>query len=165
VNGAVDIGADEFVDALPATGALTPKSLTSAAGSSKSLKAVYTDVSGYRDFSAVDILVTDDGVANAIWVNYNQSANKLALRNDAGTAYQPETCAPGEVRILKNTQGSLNCAKTTMSGTGSNLIMVWDITPTVPSIASVPKKIMVRGSDSMHHTTNWVQKGSWTIRP
>ena len=110
----------------PTLGTLTPSVLTSSPDIAQTFSAIYSDADGYADFKQVSLRVGP-------WVNginalYIRTVNKLYLRNDAGTGYVGN-CTPGVAGTLTNTQGTLNCGATTVTGTGNNLTVNWNITP------------------------------------
>jgi hypothetical protein len=87
----------------------------------------------------------------------------MYLFNDAGTAPVTGDCVPGTAGLLENTQGTLNCAESTVSGAGKDLAVNWSITPKPAFASAAAKKLWMIGRDRAGLTSGWSQKGSWTI--
>jgi len=148
----------------PTLGAVTPSTLTSAPGVAKTFRAVYTDTDGYASLRNLHFLVnaTLDG-ANGIWLMYVRPANKLYLYNNAGTGFVG-TCTPGVAGRLSNSQGTLLCGATTVSGSGNNLTISWSIRPKAAFARPTKRNIYLFARDKYNATAGWTDKGNWTIR-
>ena len=144
----------------PALGTLTPSVVTSEANEAQEFSAVYSDRNGFRDLKHVYLKVGSS--INGIAAIYSRTNNKLYLVNDAGMGYVG-TCTPGEAKTLTNTQGRLDCETTTVSGTGNNLTVNWNITPKA-SFAGT-KSLYMFARDNADLTVGWEHKGNWTISP
>jgi hypothetical protein len=146
----------------PVLQTLTPANLTSAAGTARNLTAVYSDADGQANLKTVELLVTTSGsTAAAILAKYDRTAKKLSLYNDSGTS-AIGSCSPGEATILTNAQGSLDCSATTVSASGQDLTVVWNIKPK-PAFTGA-QQMKMKATDNSNATVGWVKKGTWTIQ-
>ncbi len=57
--------------------------------------------------------------------------------------------------MIENTQGSLDCAKTTVSGSGNNLTVKWNITPKAAFASTTPKNLYMRDIDNSNTTSEF----------
>ena len=87
------------------------------------------------------------------------------MYNDAGTGLLIKSCTPGGVGKLSNTQGSLNCASTSVTVAGNDITIDWNITPKGVFASSTAKKVSMKVTDNSKATSGWVLKGSWKIDP
>ena len=149
----------------PTLGTLTPSVLSSTAGVAKTFKAVYRDANGYKNLKQVNFKINaTSGGANCIYAVYNRPLNKLYLYNDAGTAYVGN-CTPGAAKTLTNTKGVLKCAATTVTVSGNNLTVSWNIKPNSAFASATKKNLYMFARDMSNATTGWKDKGDWTINP
>ncbi|MBI3323953.1 MAG: hypothetical protein HYZ92_01580, partial [Candidatus Omnitrophica bacterium] len=70
-------------------------------------------------------------------------------------------CTPGSSTVLSNSQASLACARTTVSGSGTTLTVTWALTFT--SAFTGAKRVYLYAQDDTGATAGWTQKGTWTI--
>ena len=149
----------------PSIVSLRPSSVTSAANKAKAFAAVYTDRNGPGNLKAVEFLVSPGTSAvNGIRTKYNRGLNKLYLYDDAGKALLPTTCTPGAAGTITNTQGTLNCAATTVSVSGNNLKVNWNIKPKAAFASATPRNLRMLAVDKGGLNSGWVTKGTWTIQ-
>jgi len=144
----------------PALGTLTPSVVASATNVGQSFSAVYSDGDGCRDLKHVYLKV--GSLMNGIVAIYSRTTNQAYLVNDAGTDYVG-SCTPGVSEVLANTQGTLDCGLTTVSGTGNNLTVNWNITPKAGFAGT--KSLYLFARDNADSTAGWEDKGDWGITP
>ena len=145
----------------PTLGTLTPSVLTSASATAQTFTAIYSDADGYANIKQTYLKVHN--TANGIYLRYNRLTNKLYLYNDAGTA-TVGNCTPGGAGRLTNTQGSLNCAATTVAVSGNNLTVKWNIAPKAAFVAATKKNVYTYVRDMSNLTAGWTDRGDWTIK-
>jgi len=152
-----------FTNVAPTLGTVSPSPLTSAAGTPQSLTAVYSDANGSGDVNLAYLMVnaTLNG-ANAIYGYYARTTGRIYLLNDLGSA-PVGNCTPGAATKLTNSQGSIDCAATTVTGVGNDLTVVWRVTPTGTFTGT--KNVYLNVRDNASATTGWADKGDWTITP
>ena len=131
----------------PTLGTVTPSVLTSTPAVAQTFSAVYSDADGYANLKQVHFLVnTTASGANGIRLLHDRTVNKLYLFNDAGTGYVG-SCTPGVAGSLSNTRGTLNCAATTVSGSGNNLTVNWNITPKAAFASATTRNLYLYARD------------------
>lgn len=141
----------------PTVVSLTPSSVNGTPYVAQNFTAVYSDLNGYQDLKIVYIRVNSN--INGIKVYYNQTVNKIYLTADSGTG-TVGNCTPGAAVTLTNSQGSVNCAQTTVSGAGTTLTVNWNITPN-PS--SQVWNIYLLSQDMANYNSAWILKGTWKL--
>lgn len=146
----------------PTNVSLTPSSTTSAAGSARNFTAVYSDPNGYKNLQFAFLRV--GGSANGLYVYYDVQQNLLYLRDDANTTWLGGY-APSSANTISNSQGSLNCASTTVSGSGTNLSVNWNLTPSTSfaGIGSASRSLELSARDRGNLNAAFANFGSWTI--
>jgi hypothetical protein len=146
---------------IPVNVSLTPTSGTSASGTARTITTVTSDGDGSSDISTVRILVnTSVSTVNAIYGTYDVVNNKLYLFNDGGTALLGGF-APGSANTISNSQGSLNCAATTVSSSGNMVTVNWNLTPTPAFVGA--KNLYQYATDKEGNAAAWLNQGTWTI--
>jgi hypothetical protein len=145
----------------PVNVSLSPSTASSVAARSQHFTATYSDADGATDLSLVRLLMNKDlSSANALYAVYNTSQNKLYLFNDAGTA-AGGGFAPGSANTISNGQGSLNCAATSVSINGNNLVVNWNFTP-APGFTGANNAYLM-ATDQAGASATFAQKGTWTV--
>lgn len=102
-----------------------------------------------------------DSNASAMVAYYDATANKLYLMNDAGSGWLGGF-APGSANIISNSQGSLNCAGTSVIGKDEKLTVVWSLTPAA-KLAGTTQKLCLYVQDLDTLSDGWTQFGTWSI--
>jgi len=146
---------------LPSVVGLTPASLSGDAGSSGTLTATYADSAGYGTLTKVQVCL--GGLtypATSLYAAYFPGTNLLYLYNASNVAVGG--FAPGSNNVITTPLGSLNCAATTVSGSGDTLTVAWSITP--GTALSGTQNLYLQSADA-ESTSNWALLGTWTIIP
>jgi hypothetical protein len=141
---------------------LRPSVLTSQVERAQTFSAVYSDSAGYTNIKTVDLLIGPETGEKAIWVSYDRTANKIYLYDDSGRT-PLGGCTAGSAGKIMNTQGIIDCGRTTVSGTGKSLTVNWSITPRA-AFASITEKtiwMIVRGTSNRN--SGWAARGTWTV--
>ncbi len=149
--------------AAPAVGSISPSSGSSLPNSQVIFTTTYADPDGWQNIQYVHLLINTaiDG-RKSFYGYYNQNTNKLYLRNDANTEPWLGGFAPGSSNIIENSYVKLDCSKSTASGSGNNLTVTWNIT--FKSTFTGAKKLYLYVKDDYNLNSDWVQKGTWTIK-
>lgn len=159
VKGNVVIG----TNSVPAVGALTPSSGNSIPDQAVTFSATYTDNNGEPDMVDTAILVNSSlSGANAFCGYYNYFTNKLYLASDDGASWLGGF-APGSANIIENSYSRLNCANTTVTGSYPNLTIAWNASFKPAFASTQSKNIYLKVIDGSGATSDWVQKGTWTV--
>ena len=145
----------------PTVGTITPASGTSGPDQTVSFTTTFSDSDTWLNIQYVYFLMnTSTAGTNCLYAYYNQNTNRLYLRNDAnsswGTGY-----APGAANVIENSYVKLNCASTTISGSGNTLTVNWSIT--FKSTFTGTKNTYLYVRDDANAYQSWTQKGTWTI--
>ncbi|MDP9351115.1 MAG: C39 family peptidase [Chloroflexota bacterium] len=104
----------------PATGQSLPRTAVSYA-------ATYRDVDGAVGISSAALMLnTSVSGASRVHVRYDAPTNKLYLRSDDGKSWLGGV-TPGSTSPVSNTRAVLNAASTTVSGSGTDLVIRWSL--------------------------------------
>jgi hypothetical protein len=149
----------------PTVGAVTPAVATTTAGTAQEFSAIYSDVDGFANLKTLSFQVAvGTSKANGIWALYDQNMDQLTLKDDAGLGLVAGSCTPGMAGgTLSNSQGTLNCAQTTVVKAGKTLTIHWSITPKATFAAATPKGIRTSAMDNSLATSGVVSQGQWQI--
>lgn len=147
--------------AAPTLGAVVPVAGKSSPDQEAAVSSVYSDADGWSTLTDLRFLInTSTGPANALYLRYDRVLNKLYLLNDAGTAWLGGV-APGSAVTLENSLGRLVCAKTTVSGSGANLTLSWQIN-FKSAAAGKTYNVYLWAKDNLT-AVGWTQKGTWLV--
>lgn len=149
------------VNRVPLLGTITPSSGTGQVNSAQTFTATYSDPDGWQNIQYVYLLInTSASGANCLYGYYNQNTNLLYLRNDANTGWLGGY-APGSVNTIENSYAKLNCASTSVSGSGTTLTLNWSVTLKPPFTGIKNTYLYVR--DDVNAYVYYTKKGTWTI--
>ncbi|MBI5694651.1 MAG: hypothetical protein HZC51_02770 [Nitrospirae bacterium] len=157
-----DIGADELVGAAPN---VTPVNVSATAangvpGSAQQVVAVWSDANGAMDLNNMQLQVGTNATGGIIKVRYVRSTNLLHMVNDAGNAWLGGF-TPGSANVISNSRGSLNCATTTVTASGNNITVSFNLTPAATYTGS--KNLSMYAVDNSGAATAWQSRGTWSI--
>lgn len=145
----------------PTSLSVNPSSGTSQSSVARPLNVVYSDPNGNGDISQARVLIAASANGTgALYGVYDAILNKLYLYNDAGSSIS-NGYAPGSANVIPNSQGTLNCAATTVSRSGNTLTVGWNFTPNGFFVGA--KTIYGRVSDKAGATQGLKALGSWDI--
>ena len=83
--------------------------------------------------------------------------------NNAGTGFVG-SCTPGAAGSLSNSRGTLSCRATTVSRSGNNLTVNWNIKPKAAFVSATKKNLYLYARDMSNAITGWTDKGDWRIK-
>ncbi|MBI5694646.1 MAG: S8 family serine peptidase [Nitrospirae bacterium] len=143
-----------------------PVNLSAAApagntGSPALVTASWRDNNGASDLAAVYIQIGNNASGGVIKLRYNAASNKLFMLNNAGSAWLGGF-APGSANTIAGIYGTLDCSASTVSFAGTDLTVVFSVTPSAGYTGSKRLFIYALDKDS-NHPPAWEQKGTWTI--
>jgi subtilisin family serine protease len=145
----------------PQVGTLTPSSGTSAPNQTVTFTSAFTDANGWQDIRYVFFLINNAiSEVNCFSAYYNRVTNQLFLQNDAANNYLGGF-APGSNNTIENSYARLNCASTTVSGSGNTLTVTWSVTFKSP-FTGTKSMCLIAGDETFYEFT-WILKGNWTI--
>lgn len=151
-----------LVNAKPQLGAIDPSSGSSEPNREVTFTTTYTDADGWKNLSVAQLLInTSANGPKCFYGYYKQGTNKFYLRNDANTAWLGGF-SPGSNRTIENSYVKLNCAKTSIGGSGNVLTIKWAVTFKAPFSGKTYNSYLY-ASDDFAAVAWWTQKGTWTV--
>ncbi|MFH0762755.1 MAG: hypothetical protein V1925_02570, partial [Candidatus Omnitrophota bacterium] len=145
----------------PSTGTITPSSAVGQAAVPQLFTATYNDLNGWLNIQHVFLLVnTSASGKNCPYLYYNQNTNKLYLRNDANSTWLGGF-APGTSNTIENSYVKLNCALTTVSGSGTTLTVNWSVSAK-PAFTGIKNTYLYVRDDAGAYT-GFKKAGTWNI--
>lgn len=146
----------------PDTVSISPSAGSTAANAATTITSVYSDANGGGTIKNAYLNINETtGLIRGVYVLYDQVNNLLYLRNETDTSWLGGY-APGSSNTISNALGSLNCANTTVSVSGNNLTVNWNITLTGNMAGSNNLYMFV--TDKTNRTSGaWDTMGTWTI--
>jgi len=150
------------VSASPIALQLAPSSERSLPSATVSHPATYRDPDGAGGISRVQLLVNSQiSGAQAVLVAYDNAANKLYLRNDAGSGWLGGV-APGTAATVQNAQVVLRADRTTVSRSGTDLTVNWSLTYK-PSYSGKRYNVYGHAGDALGAPAAWRMTGDWIV--
>lgn len=147
--------------AAPAVGTVIPASGTGQTGALRVFTTTYTDTDGWQNIQYVYFLIdTSTSGTNCPYFYYNQNTNKLYVRNDANSAWLGGYVR-GTAIVIENSYAKLDCAQTTVTGSGTTMTVNWAVTIKPPFTGAKNTYLYVR--DDTNAYVNLTKKGTWTI--
>ena len=145
----------------PTVDTVTPTSGKSDINQTVTFTTTASDADGWQDLQNLYFIVhaTGNG-AKACYVKYYRRDNKIYLRNDANSAWLGGY-APGSAKTIENSYAKVDCASTTVSGSGNTLTVTWSIS--FKSTYVGVKNTYLQATDMSNASSGWIQKGSWMI--
>ncbi len=131
-------------------------------GSSTTFRFTYSDSNGYQTVNWVHgMFHTQLTQAGSCYFQYIQSQNSVWLRNDAGTSWMgPVT--PGSAGTLSNSQCSINAAGSSVSGSGTDLML--DLAITFQPAFAGSRYIYMHADDTTGLCSGWKLRGNWNTQ-
>jgi len=162
IDGFEQMGTVQMVaNSAPVNQSVTPSSGASAAGTARTLTAKSFDTNGSTDIAEARLLVnTAASGVGALMGMYTPANNKLFLRDNANGSWLGGF-APGSANVITNSQGSLNCAATSVTFGAQILTINWSLKP-VAAFAGT-KNIYLLARDRSNAVDGLEPLGTWTI--
>ncbi|MBI4706340.1 MAG: hypothetical protein HY761_00215 [Candidatus Omnitrophica bacterium] len=137
----------------------------SAGGCTANYQQIFTttfnDLSGWQHVNYVYFVInTTASGSSCFYGYYNQNTNKLYIKNDAGNAWLGGF-APGSNNLIENSYVKLNCAQTTVSGSGQTMFVNWAVTFKPPFVGTKNMYLYVRDDSNAYQPLT--KRGTWTI--
>jgi len=149
-----------IVDAPPSIVSVTPGSQATYANQVTTFTVTVNAPAGTALLSSVGMNFGNlSSPATSLYAKYQVQSNLLYLTNASGTNIGG--FAPGSNNTITTPLGSLNCAQTTVTRNGNQLVIVWSVTPTTSLIGSNSVYPIV--SDLYGATSGWQKSASWTV--
>ena len=155
------IGTYTINNRAPVTGTVTPAGGSSSPNAATQITTTYIDYDGYTDLRYSYLIINSSlSGLNCLYAYYNQSTNKLYLRDDSNSTWLGGY-APGSSNTMENSYCSINCATTTVSGADDIQTVIWDVTFKSPFTGT--KNVYLYGYDARGKNSGWVNASTWTI--
>jgi len=146
----------------PVNDTLSPSSGTNYANTPLTFATTYTDLDGYTDLKHCYLNInTTQSQKYCFYAYYNRGTNKLYLKDDLATTWYGGY-TPGSTNTIENSYCSINCASTTVSGSGTTLTINWNIT--FKGTFQGTKNCYMYVYDATGNTDGWDTVGTWTIQ-
>jgi plastocyanin len=137
----------------PTAVSLSPVNVTTAPSVAQAFTATYSDPNGYTNIATATLLVSGNPYNER--VDYNRATNKFTVMGAGGN------CSPGQAATLSDGNLTLNCSSSSISGSGNNLTVVFNLTPQ-PPLSGSPYSLMISVVDQSN-ASNSKTPGTWTI--
>lgn len=143
----------------PQTVGVVPSYTSATVGQAATISATYSDQDGSEDIAAAYILVSSGSQSKIYcpYFRYDQTTNLLYLRDNFDTSWVGGF-PPGSLNTVINSTVSLNCAKTTVSRSGTDLIINWNFT--FKSATTSTQGVYLYATDRMGESDGWTLKGT-----
>ncbi|HEX8832992.1 MAG TPA: SwmB domain-containing protein, partial [Abditibacteriaceae bacterium] len=141
---------------------LDPASISSAPLETKIFTSTHQHPATAAKITSARILVNSkvSGVAG-LYARYDSLTNRLYLLDDAGKSWLGGF-TPGTNRTITNSQGSLNCATTTVQRFGNQLVVQWSLSA-ANKWQNTTQKVFLHVTEQSGLTDGWDEMGKWTI--
>jgi hypothetical protein len=147
----------------PTAAATAPLAISTPVGVAESFSVTYTDADGWENMSNVYLRMNADlpWMLDAV---YNVPSNRLYLRNST-TGALVGGFTPGSANVITNNSGSLNCAAITVSHSGTQLTVNWNLTAN-QALAGT-NRVFVRARDAANGDSLYQEYPGavWTVTP
>ncbi|MBK7579963.1 MAG: hypothetical protein IPI67_07120 [Myxococcales bacterium] len=150
-----DAGTDAGGACLTA-GALSP---TNGSGTQAKLSVTYSSCEGASALRVVQLWVGDEVKGGAPAVSVSYEAGQLRLDGSA------ESCAPGASQVLTSSYGSLDCATTSVSAQGNELLVSWALSFDASKFSGNHQVFVDAkgGSGTPEPRLGWTALGTFTV--
>jgi len=148
-----------FSEAAPTAVSVTPSPLTSQVGTAETLTATYNCLGGQANFRQAELCVGDlSSPATSLYAIYSPAEG---LDLDTASGAYTGGAGPGGSQVITTPLGTLNCALTTVTWSGTQVTINWNITPAAPLNGS--QSVYLNITDNHFQTSNWHKLGAWSI--
>jgi hypothetical protein len=150
------------ISAMPAVLPLTPSTGRSAPDVRATHSETYDDPDGAAGMRDVYLLVnTRTTGVKSVYTRYDAVGNKLYLQNDAGTGWLGGL-TPGSAGTISNSQAVLYPDTTTVSRSGTKLIVGWSIAYK-PPFSGRQFNVYAKAEDVFNLRSGWRTVGQWIV--
>ena len=125
----------------PSAGRVSPMRSRTEGGFGQKFTAVYSDPDGWQTIAAANLDLSGKGGAHNEGLHYLASINSFTIM---GT---DKMCSPGQMAMLSNGHLTLDCASSRVSGSGTELTVIFQVTPQMSS-SGLKYDMFVSASDN-----------------
>jgi hypothetical protein len=123
---------------------------------------VHSDPNGADDIPFVMLNVESASSGAKLRAHYDARRNLFYLYKDDGVTLEGGF-APGSNHVISNSQGSLDCAATTVAARGNSIVINWALSAESAMLGSQQVSLFVR--DWQGAFDGFETFGTWAIRP
>lgn len=130
-------------------------------GATEVFRATYRHCEGAATFRVVQLYVGDEVLASVPSVNLGYEAGRFFLEDAAGD------CAPGDAATLVSVHGTLDCATSTVTPMGDDLVVEWSIAFDTAGFAGIHGIFFDAkgGAGDPEPRLEWTQMGTFVVAP
>jgi MYXO-CTERM domain-containing protein len=130
-------------------------------GAAEVFRATYRHCEGAASFRVVQLYVGDEVLANAPSVNLGYEAGRFFLEDAAGD------CAPGDASMLVSTHGTLDCATSSVTTMGNDIVVEWSIAFDTVGFAGIHGVFFDAkgGAGDPEPRLEWTDMGTFVVAP
>ena len=134
----------------------TPTNSTTPVGTEQTFVCVFSDPDGYQNIAAASFYLSGNGGLHNEWLHYIAAPNLFTMM---GTN---DFCSPGQAKTISSGYLTLNCATSTVSGSGPTLTVTFKVTPQAPSSGIMYNNFI--GVSDQVGGSNGAVAGTWGIQ-
>lgn len=154
------------VGAPPSNGTVSTTSSTWVVGNKLTYTTTYSDADGFDDiaycFAVVNPTLSE---TNSVWLIYDNTSNKLYMKNDAGTGWIGGITPGTASTLIQNSQCIVYCGETIVEKSGNQLTVNWKIAFKSPMAGKICNS-WLKVTDNDYLTDEWKDvEVSLTIQP
>jgi hypothetical protein len=125
----------------PSADKVSPMSSITDSGMDQTFTAVASDPDGWQTIAAASVYFSGNGGVHNEWLHYLDAPNWFTMM---GT---DDVCSPGQMKTLSNGYLTLDCSSSSVSGSGTELTVIFQVTPQMPS-SGLMYDIFISASDN-----------------
>jgi len=133
----------------------TPTNSTTPVGTTQTFVCVNSDPDGYQNIAAANLYFSGNGGVHNEQLHYLLAPNLFTMMGSN------DICSPGQAKTLTSGYLTLNCATSSISGSGTTLTITFRVTPQAPS-SGIQYNNFSSASDQAG-AANAIFAGSWQI--
>ena len=141
-------------DTAPVAVSVTPLPTTTSATLATTFTSTVSDTAGTGDIASTILTIGSGGTT--LKATYASGLLYLSTGSSLGTGY-----APGSATVITTSLGSLNCVNTTVTASGNNLVIAWNLTP-ASGLVGV-QQMHLYANTPWNKSSGTVAFGNWTI--
>jgi hypothetical protein len=139
----------------PSADSVMPNNSMIDPGMGQMFTAVYSDPDGWQNIAVANLYFSGNGGVHNEWLHYVTAANLFTMM---GTG---DVCSPGQMKMLTNGYLTLDCSSSSVSGSGTQLTVIFQVTPQMTS-SGIMYNIFSAASDQAG-AANAIFAGTWMV--
>lgn len=155
-----DVMGSYYSPVAPENISVSPNSGSVATGVPQTFTVVQRDANGYTDIQRSWLLISTGSSVNAVYLWYYAPTGAAYLRNDANNSWGAPAVL-GSATVLENSQCKVYMAGSSVSGSGNDLTLNWQI-ELKPSMSGKTLKQMLKAQDGSALTDGFDLAGTFT---